>query len=228
MKRDRVIKLLYIFAVVCFFLFITIGVKDNSSLENSNQSETESDQTKASTLTLNDTLTTKYDSGFHSAVSYEISDHSSPLSDDYSSASIGEQNALGSAKSYLRSSSFSYKGLIEQLEYEGYTYSEAKYGADNCGADWYEQAEKTAKSYLKSSSFSYEGLIEQLEYEGFTNEEAVHGVDNCEADWYEQAVKTAESYLKYSSFSRSDLIDQLEYEGFTSDQAEYAVTQVGY
>ncbi|MBR2415042.1 MAG: Ltp family lipoprotein [Clostridia bacterium] len=144
-------------------------------------------------------------------------------SDKY--ATSGEKNALAEAKSYLRSSAFSHEGLIEQLEYEGYSYSEAKYGADNCGADWNEQALLSAKSYLRSSAFSYSGLIEQLEYEGFTSSQAKYGVDNCGADWYEQAVKCAKSYLRSMSFSRSELIDQLEYEGFSYDQAVHGVDQ---
>lgn len=141
-------------------------------------------------------------------------------------ATSGEKNALSKAKSYLEYSAFSYSGLIEQLEYEGYTASEAKYGADNCGADWYEQAVRKAKDYLNYSAFSYAGLIEQLEYEGFTNAQAKYGADNCGADWYEQAAKKAKEYLSYSSFSRSQLIAQLEYEGFTSAQAEYGVGKV--
>lgn len=71
---------------------------------------------------------------------------------------------------------FSKEGLIEQLEYEGYSYSEAKYAADNCGANWKEQAAKCAANYLSHMSFSRQGLIEQLEYEGFTHEQAVYGV----------------------------------------------------
>ena len=148
-----------------------------------------------------------------------------PVADQYS-PTPGEQNALASAKRYINYSPFSYSGLIDQLEYEGFTDSEAAYGADNCGADWYEQALKSAEKYLNYSAFSYSGLIEQLEYEGYTEEEASYGVDNCGADWNEQAAKKAQQYLDYSSFSRSGLIDQLEYEGFTPDQAEYGVSQV--
>ena len=88
-----------------------------------------------------------------------------------------QENALKSAQSYLRFSAFSRKGLIEQLEYEGYSHDEAVYGVDNVGADWNEQAVKSAESYLKHSAFSRKGLIEQLEYEGFTHEQAVYGVD---------------------------------------------------
>ena len=96
----------------------------------------------------------------------------------YSSATISQQNALKTAKSYLDISAFSYSGLIEQLEYEKFSTEDATYGADNCGADWNEQAAKMAESYLDISSFSRDGLIEQLEYEGYTHDQAVYGVDS--------------------------------------------------
>ena len=67
---------------------------------------------------------------------------------------------------------FSYSGLIEQLEYEGYSNEEAEYAAKNCGADWNEQAVKSAKQYLDIMSFSRQSLIEQLEYEGYTYDQA--------------------------------------------------------
>lgn len=88
---------------------------------------------------------------------------------------IGQLNALSKAKSYLDVMPFSYSGLIKQLEYEKYSTSDATYAADNCGANWNEQAAKKAKSYLELMSFSREGLIEQLEYEGYTHEQAVYG-----------------------------------------------------
>lgn len=79
--------------------------------------------------------------------------------------------------SYLDFSSFSYTGLIDQLEYEKFTTEQATYAVDNCGADWNAQAVECAKSYLDFSSFSREGLIDQLEYEGFTHEQAVYGAE---------------------------------------------------
>ena len=91
-------------------------------------------------------------------------------------ATLGEKNALNTAKQYLNYTAFSYKGLIDQLEYEGYTNAEAKFGADNCGADWNEQAAKCAQQYMDYTSFSRSGLIDQLEYEGFTKEQAEYGV----------------------------------------------------
>jgi hypothetical protein len=71
---------------------------------------------------------------------------------------------------------YSYSGLIKQLEYEQFTAEEAKYGADNCGADWNEQAAKKARSYLDIMAYSRQGLIDLLKYEGFTDEQAVYGV----------------------------------------------------
>ena len=67
--------------------------------------------------------------------------------------------------------------MIEQLEYTGFTTDEAKYGADNCGANWKVQASRKAASYLRSSDFTRSRLIDQLEYSGFTHDEAVYGAN---------------------------------------------------
>jgi len=91
-------------------------------------------------------------------------------------ATMGEKNAAAKALSYLRYSAFSREGLIDQLEFEGFTYKEAVYGVDESGADWNEQAAKKAAQYLKYSSFSRSGLIDQLEFEGFTQSQAEYGV----------------------------------------------------
>ena len=84
----------------------------------------------------------------------------------------GEKNALNSAKTYLEIMNFSYKGIIDILAYDGYSESECKYAADNCGADWYEQAVGSARNYLSIMSFSRSGLIDILEYDGYTSDEA--------------------------------------------------------
>lgn len=97
--------------------------------------------------------------------------------DSYGSVTSGESNALQKAWDYLDYMAFSYEGLIDQLEYEGFTSSEAKYAADNCGADWYDQAAKKAQEYLDYMAFSRSELIDQLEYEGFTYDQASYGVN---------------------------------------------------
>lgn len=100
----------------------------------------------------------------------------SSLGSDSGAITSGEKNALEKAHQYLNYSAFSYSGLIEQLEFEGYSHSEAVYAADHCGADWNEQAVKKAKQYLEYSSFSRSGLVEQLEFEGFTHSQAEYAV----------------------------------------------------
>lgn len=142
--------------------------------------------------------------------------------------SKSQENAVKEAKSYIKISDFSRMGLIEQLEYEKYSYEDAVYGADNCGADWYAEALESAKDYVKLSDFSYSSLYDQLVYEKYTADEARYGVDNCGADWFAEAEEAAKNYLSILSFSRDELYDQLLYEGFTPEQAEHGVSSVGY
>ncbi len=87
----------------------------------------------------------------------------------------GQENALKKAGTYLSMTAFSHDGLVEQLEFEGFSKEDAIFAADNCGADWNEQAAKKAETYLELTSFSRQGLIEQLEFEGFTTEQAEYG-----------------------------------------------------
>ena len=89
---------------------------------------------------------------------------------------MGQKNALNSAKNYLSIMAFSYRGLIDQLDYDGYSTEEATYAVENCGADWNEQAAKKAKDYLDIMSFSRSGLIDQLKFDGFTAAQAEYGV----------------------------------------------------
>ena len=91
----------------------------------------------------------------------------------------GQENALRSADSYISMSGFSRKGLIEQLEFEGYTTKDATFAVDHLDVNWSEQAARSAKSYLDMSPFSRQGLIEQLEFEGYTAEQAAYGADKA-------------------------------------------------
>lgn len=94
------------------------------------------------------------------------------------SATLAETNALEMAKNYLDVMPFSYSGIIDQLQYEGFTEQEAIYGADNCEADWNAQAALAARNYLDIMPFSRDGLIDQLTHDGYTAEQAAYGVDS--------------------------------------------------
>ena len=200
-----------IFLVIGLIIFATVGIAGCTSKSTST--------TSVSTPALTTSVSTP-------APTTSVSTPAPTLKPD--KTTMGERNAAKKALEYLRFTSFSRDGLIDQLEFEGFTRQEAEYGVDQSGANWNEQAALKAKEYLKFTSFSRSGLIDQLEFEGFTSQQAEYGVDQSGANWNEQAALKAKEYLKFTSFSRSGLIDQLEFEGFTSQQAEYGVQAVGY
>lgn len=100
-----------------------------------------------------------------------------PKQEQVYSPTLGERQALLSAKKYLNYTGFSRKGLIKQLEFEGFSNKEAIYGVDNSNADWNAQAAISAKNYIEYTSFSRSGLIEQLEFEGYTRQQAEYGAN---------------------------------------------------
>jgi hypothetical protein len=89
---------------------------------------------------------------------------------------VSQRNARLKAASYLELIAFSRSGLIEQLEFEGFSNADATYGTDAQKANWMTQAARKARSYLDTMPFSRAGLITQLEFEGFTSAEAAYGV----------------------------------------------------
>lgn len=92
-----------------------------------------------------------------------------------------QEQAVGSAESYLGFTAFSRKGLIRQLSSsagEGFSVADATFAVDYLKVDWNDQAAKSAKKYLEMTHFSRAGLIRQLESsagEGFTHAQAVYG-----------------------------------------------------
>jgi hypothetical protein len=96
-----------------------------------------------------------------------------------------QEQAIGSAKSYLEFSGFSRKGLIQQLSSdagEGYSKADATYAVDHIEVNWNEQAAKSAKAYLAMTHFSRKGLIQQLESsagDGYTHAQALYGVSKA-------------------------------------------------
>lgn len=146
---------------------------------------------------------------------------------DTSGLTAEQVQAVGTAESYLEYTAFSKSGLIDQLEYEGFSKKDATAAVEVLDVNWTEQATLKAASYLEFTAFSKSGLIDQLEYEGFTTKQATAGVEGNDVDWNEQAAKKAEEYLDSMNFSKKELIAQLKYEGFSTKQAEYGVKQAG-
>jgi colicin import membrane protein len=90
---------------------------------------------------------------------------------------LSQKNAVKKAEDYINIMAFSRSGLIEQLEFEGFSNEDATYAVDQVSVDWREQAVKKAEEYLNMMAFSRSGLIEQLEFEGFSKEDATYAVD---------------------------------------------------
>lgn len=86
----------------------------------------------------------------------------------------GNEGAVNSAKDYLKFMAASKTKIISFLKKKGFTEEEAIYGAENCGADWYDQALRMAMSYLNVQEFTYEQLALQLMIEGFTEDEIIY------------------------------------------------------
>ena len=93
--------------------------------------------------------------------------------------SPGQQNALRSAEDYIDYTSFSRKGLIQQLEFEGYSSADATWAVDQLSVDWNQQAALKGAEYLNYTSFSRQGLVDQLVFEGFTPAEAEYGASQA-------------------------------------------------
>ena len=53
-----------------------------------------------------------------------------PVTPDFTAS---QEQAIGTAEDYLRSGHFSRSGLIEQLEFEGFTHAQATYGVNHAG-----------------------------------------------------------------------------------------------
>ena len=86
-----------------------------------------------------------------------------------------QEKSIESAKYYLLSAPYSKSSLVALLEESGYSPEEAVFAAENCGANWNEEAYRYAKKLMEFSSFSKEMLVFQLEIKGFTHEEAIYG-----------------------------------------------------
>lgn len=87
-----------------------------------------------------------------------------------------QQNAIDEAQNYLQTMAFSRSGLIQQLEFEGYSASDSTFAVDHSGANWNTEAVAKAKEYLQTMPFSHSGLVAQLEFEGFSVAQAEYGV----------------------------------------------------
>lgn len=115
--------------------------------------------------------------GDNNNITYETpdSDSGSQSGSQTAAATENQQKALDKANEYVDTLPLSHKGLIKQLEYDGYTTDVATYAADNCSANWNKEAKEMAEQYMDSTTYTYKDMVQQLETEGFTKEQAKFG-----------------------------------------------------
>lgn len=101
--------------------------------------------------------------------------------------SLPQNNAVRSAKQYLKISGFSRDGLIQQLSAsagDGYDLADATKAVDSLDVDWNGEAVKSAKQYLRITGFSCSGLIQQLSSSAgdrYSLEQATYGAHHAGA-----------------------------------------------
>ena len=163
--------------------------------------------------------------------STDTADTTTSDSSPYGSA---KEAAAAEAKRFLENANYSYDGLYNELIYMGYAEEDAKYGVDNCGADWNEQAIKRAKALASQTDYDLDKLVEKLESEGFTHEQAeiaaqvvAQSPEAREKTEDDPAVKAAQSYFATGNYTYTALIDKLEQDGYSPEDAEYAANNCG-
>lgn len=84
-----------------------------------------------------------------------------------------KESAVASAKKYVASEPLSKKATVDRLKSAGYSDTAATYGAENCGADWKQNAVSRANYLLEKKNYTqYKSLEYDLkERYGFTSEE---------------------------------------------------------
>lgn len=159
-----------------FCIIVTIAVnKDNdtdTSISSSYSSDYDTDEDYDTSSSYSSDDDTDYSSDDDTSTS-------SSFTDDYSALDYESQNCYDQAMSYLDFMAFSRNGLIQQLQYEGYTDNAISNALDlleKYYVSWDTEAVKKAQEYMETFSFSQQRLYEQLIHDGFTEEQANYGV----------------------------------------------------
>ncbi|WP_024294444.1 Ltp family lipoprotein [Lacrimispora indolis] len=168
--------------LTAIIIFIALGLlgsclagKGNETVNTSSKNQIVSEKEESTEMQAETETSAVPNASESGTDSSPTADTSAPDQKETAELTMGQKNALSKAASYLSFTAFSYSGLIKQLEYEQFSTEDATYAADNCGADWNEQAAIKAQAYLDMSSFSRGSLIDQLKYEGFTQDQAEYG-----------------------------------------------------
>lgn len=167
-------------------IFIIIGCILLSSIiiislvygQSSTVTDTESNEEVTSTFT-DDENTVETDSTDLTTDSFTDTDFSSDTTEITDpTITIGQENALDKATSYIEFSDFSQQGLRRQLEFEGFTSEEIDYALEYVPVDYEQEASDRALAYYTTQSLSKTGVRDQLEFEGYTSEQIEYAINS--------------------------------------------------
>lgn len=91
-----------------------------------------------------------------------------------------QSRAVSTARGYLGFMPFSRAGLIDQLEFEGFSSATSRIAVDYVNPSWAFQAAESAEGYIDTFGWSHwtrSSLYGQLRYEGFTSAQANYALD---------------------------------------------------
>lgn len=155
-------------------------------------------------------------SGGGSFKKYTFDDTPKSVSTDTDEATIGERNALRVGEDYLNTMGFSYEGLIEQLEYEGFSHDEAVYACDILFENNDLPLEKGSKGEAVKE------IQQRLSELGFLN----GSVDGIFGSGTEKAVK---SFQTHRGMEATGIVDATTYDALFAepDKEDTAYSFVG-
>lgn len=147
-----------------------------------------------------------------------------------------KEAAVKIAKDYVSNKNFtltahSFYSIKEYLEEnKKFSAEEAEYGAENCGANWNEEAVKAAKMCLEletkvNFSYSKKELSKSIERQWkFTPEQVSYGVENCGADWNKQAENYVKLMLdKNPNIKKEQIVKTLTNKGFNKEEINHGI-----
>lgn len=146
--------------------------------QSSTKMDSESNEEISSTFT-DDETTEETDSTDLTTDSFTDTDFSSDTTEITDpTITIGQENALDKATSYIEFSDFSQHSLRKQLEFEGFTSEEIDYALEYVPVDYEQEASDRALAYYTTQSLSKTGVRDQLEFEGFTSEQIEYAISS--------------------------------------------------
>lgn len=131
-----------------------------------------------------------------------------------------QESAADSARLMLEQGPISHDALVEALEQQGYDSYDAVVAADDCGADWDQQAADAARSAMSEQALSKGALRDELVRHKFTDSQIDAATSSL--DFRQLASRRSQELLLDRPLSKSTLRQALVSEGFSESEADYA------